>query len=186
MVPRIFTRRAATALALLLCACAPLQAAPAPSALPPIERFFNTPVLADAKLSPSARYLAAIYGVPGQRAGLIVTDLQQKTSTLVAGFSDGDVRRFNWVNDGRLVFDLTDRQVAPGADEMAAGLFAVDRDGANLRQLAQRRGASFVQNGSHTDHSILRRGIPSCSTRPAPRIPNSSMSKAWNPKTATR
>ena len=155
MVPRTFTRQAAGALALLLCACAPLQAAPAASALPPIERFFNTPVLADAKLSPSARYLAAIYGVPGQRASLIVTDLQQKTSTLVAGFSDGDVRRFNWVNDGRLVFDLTDRHVAPGGDEMAAGLFAVDRDGANLRQLAHRRAASFVQNGSHTDQRIL-------------------------------
>jgi len=155
MLPRIFTRRATTALALLLCTCAPLQAAPAPSALPPIERFFNTPVLADAKLSPNARYLAAIYGVPGQRAGLIVTDLQQKSSKLVAGFSDGDVRRFNWVNDGRLVFDLTDRQVAPGGNDMAAGLFAVDRDGTNLRQLAQRRGAAFLTNGSHIDRRIL-------------------------------
>ena len=155
MVPRIFTRQAVTALAMLLCACAPLHAAPAASAPPPIERFFHDPVLADAKLSPNARYLAAIYGMPGRRAALVVIDVQQKTSTLAAGFSDGDIRRFEWVNDGRLVFDITDRQVAPGGVELAAGLYAVDRDGGNLRQLAHRRGTPLATLGSNINRKML-------------------------------
>ena len=155
MVPRTFTRRAFTALALLVCACAPLHAAPASSALPPIERFFNNPGLADAKLSPNARYLAAIYGMPGRRASLVVIDVQLKTPKLVAGYSDADIRRFDWVNDNRLVFDVTDNEVAPGGQDMAAGLYAVDRDGANLRQLAQRRGTPIVTTGSRINSKIL-------------------------------
>ena len=155
MVPRTFTRRAVTALALLLCTCAPLHAAPAVSAPVPIERFFNDPVLADAKLSPDARYLAAVYGMPGRRASLVVIDVRQKTSKLVAAFNDGDIGRFDWVNDNRLVFDITDRQVAPGGLELAAGLFAVDRDGANLRQLAQRRGTPMVTTGSRINSKML-------------------------------
>lgn len=83
------SRRAAAALALLLCA-APLHAAALPgapdaSALPPIERFFANPVLADVKLSPDGRHVAAIYGAPGRRDALIVIDLEKKTSKLVAG-----------------------------------------------------------------------------------------------------
>jgi dipeptidyl aminopeptidase/acylaminoacyl peptidase len=154
MLLRTFTRRAAAVLA-LLCACAPLHAAPVASSLPPIERFFNNPVLADAKLSPNARYLAAIYGVPGRRASLVVIDVHQKTMKQVAAYGDADVRRFDWVNDGRLVFDMTDREVAPGGQEMGAGLYAVDRDGGNLLQLAQRRVNRFITNGSGMNRKIL-------------------------------
>jgi len=155
MVLRTSTRRALTALALLLCTCAPLHAAPAASALPPIERFFSNPVLADAKLSPNARYLAAIYGAPGRRASLMVIDVQTKTSKLVAGYSDGDIGHFNWVNDNRLVYDITDKEEAPGGLSMAAGLFAVDRDGGNLRQLVRRRGTPVPTTGSRNDRKLL-------------------------------
>ena len=155
MILRTFTRQAAGALALLLCTCATPHAAPASSPLPPVERFFANPLLADAKLSPNARYLAAIYAAPGQRAALLVIDVQQKTSKMVARYSDGDIRRFDWVNDGRLVFDLTDHQVAPGGANMAAGLFAVDRDGGNLRQLARRRGTPVPATGSRKDRELL-------------------------------
>jgi dipeptidyl aminopeptidase/acylaminoacyl peptidase len=137
MAPRPFLRFAVV-LALLACGSAPLQAAPAPTAPPPIERFFINPVLADAKLSPDARYLAAISGAPGRRDYLIVIDLQQKTPKLVAGYQDADIRQFDWVNNERLVFDLADKQ--EGDTRTAAGLFAVDRDGGKLVQLASRRG----------------------------------------------
>jgi len=157
MVLRTLTRQAASALALLLCTCAPLHAAPASASAPPppIERFFANPVLADAKLSPDARYLAAIYAAPGRRASLLVIDVQQKTSKQVAGYSDGDIRRFDWVNNNRLVFDLTDNQIAPGEATMGAGLFAVDRDGGNLRQLARRRGTPVPATGSRKDRQLL-------------------------------
>jgi dipeptidyl aminopeptidase/acylaminoacyl peptidase len=155
MVPRTFTRRAVAALALLLCAGAPLHAAPAASAPPPIERFFINPVLADAELSPSGRYLAAISGAPGRRDFLVVIDLQGKTAKLVAGYKDVDIMSFEWVNDGRLVFNMTDKQVAPGGHyTAAAGLFAVDRDGTNMRQLAERRGVSGDSSGSRIGRKI--------------------------------
>ncbi|KQQ87589.1 dipeptidyl aminopeptidase [Massilia sp. Leaf139] len=135
-------------------AAAAASAATDPAALPPIERFFINPVLADAKLSPDARYLAALSGAPGRRDYLVVIDLQQKSAKLVAGYKDADVRHFDWVNNGRLVYDLTDRQIAVGGDNLAAGLFAVDRDGGNLRQLAHRQGVS-VTSGSNIDRKIL-------------------------------
>jgi dipeptidyl aminopeptidase/acylaminoacyl peptidase len=137
MAPRPFVRLAVV-LALLACGSTPLQAAPASAALPPIERFFINPVLADAKLSPDARYLAAISGAPGRRDYLVVIDLQQKTPKLVAGYQDADIRQFDWVNNERLVFDLADKQ--EGDTRAAAGLFAVDRDGGKPLQLASRRG----------------------------------------------
>ena len=147
-------RALGAALGLLLCAAAPLHAAPASSpgasALPPIERFFGNPVLADAKLSPNGRFLAAISGAPNRRDYLVVIDLQQKTPKLVAGYTDADILRFDWVNDDRLVFSLADKQVAPGENYRAAGLFAVDRDGSKLLQLASRRGI----------HGLSRRVLP--------------------------
>lgn len=133
-------------LALFLCAAAPLHAAPQPAPLPPIERFFATPALADAALSPSGRYLAAIAGAAGRRDYLVVIDLQAKTGKLVAGYNDVDIQQFTWVNDERLVFNVTDHAVAPGAQDMAAGLYAVNRDGSKLRQLADRRDA-FISEG---------------------------------------
>ena len=126
-------------LALLLAFCAPAQAA----SPPPIEDFFANPVLGEAKLSPSARYLAAISGAAGRRDYLVVIDLETKSAKLVAGYKDIDIQDVDWVNDKRLVFNLTDSQV--GFDEQdAAGLYAVDRDGANLRQLADRRAERAV------------------------------------------
>jgi len=149
------------ALALALCGAAPLHAAEATApakavavALPPIEAFFNNPVLAGAKLSPSARYLAAVSGAADRRDALIVIDLQAKSAKLVAGYNNVDILEFEWVNDGRLVFNVTDHRLAPGNDFLAAGLFAVDRDGSHLRQLAERRGDS-VETVSRIGRKIL-------------------------------
>jgi dipeptidyl aminopeptidase/acylaminoacyl peptidase len=143
---RTFTRHLRALLTLLLCVAVPLHAAPDPAAAP-IERFFINPVLSDAELSPSGRYLAAISGASSRRDFLIVIDLQEKTAKLVAGYDDVDILAFEWVNDGRLVFNVTDKQVALGDRHMAGGLYAVDRDGANLIQLAQRGGAATTDNG---------------------------------------
>jgi dipeptidyl aminopeptidase/acylaminoacyl peptidase len=160
MVPRIPMRRLGSALALLLAAAVPLHAASAPAPAsaatpPPIERFFVNPQLVDASLSPDARYLAAISGASDRRDYLVVIDLEQKTTKVVAGYQDADIRRFEWVNNNRLLFDLTDHQVAPGGQEMAAGLYAVDRDGGNLRQLATRRGEPSGSIGTHIERKIL-------------------------------
>jgi len=154
MFSRSLMCRLGSALALILCSAAPLHAA-APAALPPIEAFFANPVLAGAKLSPSARYLAAVSGAPGRRDSLVVIDLKEKSAKLVAGYGNVDILHFEWVNDGRLVFNVTDRQVAPGGQYMAAGLYAVDKDGGQLRQLAERRGDAQDTTSSRIGRRIL-------------------------------
>jgi len=115
----------------------------------PIELFFANPQFGAAVLSPSGRYLAARSGAPGRRDALGVIDLQSDAFKVVAYYSNVDVLQFQWVNDERLMFNVQDKQVGPGAEYLASGLYAVDRDGANLRQLASRNGyAGEAQVGS--------------------------------------
>ncbi|QJE00425.1 S9 family peptidase [Massilia forsythiae] len=132
---------------------APRQAT---AALPALASFFDNSNFGGALLSPGGRYLAARHGAPGKRIMLAVVDLQTKAVKVVAGFSDADIGHMVWVNDERLAFDVTERDVAPGETYLGAGLYAVNRDGSSLRQLATRRGESFVsEGGTHIQKKIL-------------------------------
>lgn len=154
MMSRTTLCQLGAALALALCAATPLQAASS-RALPPIEKFFANPALSDAQLSPNARYLAAISSKADRRDFLVVIDLQAKGAKVVAGYNDVDIRQFRWVNDNRLVFDVTDKRVAVGERYKAAGLYAVDRNGGNMRQLASRRGEAADTTESRINRRIL-------------------------------
>jgi len=150
--------RGAALAALLACALpGPAFAqAPAPAAaLPPVETFFSNPLLANAELSPSGRYLAALSGAPGRRDALIVVDLQKNEAKLVAGYGNVDVLQFQWVNDGRLLFNVSDKQIGPGGNFMASGLYAVNRDGSDLRQLANRNGDIVAGGGTNIGRNVL-------------------------------
>ena len=137
-------------------AAAQAVAAPA-AALPPIEKFFANPHLDDAALSPSGRYLAALSGTEAGRDILVVVDLETRDMKVVAGYANADVLSFEWVNDERLLFNVSDKQVGPGGRLLASGLFAVNRDGSRLRQLAARRGESSVVS---IESSIKSRLLP--------------------------
>jgi dipeptidyl aminopeptidase/acylaminoacyl peptidase len=164
--PSVLCRRAALALLFTLplssapaaaaapdTPAAPAQAAPAPL---PLAAFFDNSSFGGAVLSPSGRYLAARASAPGRRVLLGVIDLQANTLKVVAAYSDADIGHVVWVNDERLAFDLTERDVAPGDAFLGAGLYAVNRDGANLRQLADRRGQEFVSEAtSLAAHKLL-------------------------------
>jgi len=126
-------------LAASLATAVPVMAQPVP---PPVEAFFSNPLLADAALSPDGRYLAALSGAPGRRDVLVVFDLQQNKATVVAGYKDVDIFEFQWVNEGRLLFNVSDKQVGPGGTYQASGLYAVNRDGSGMRELASRNGGS--------------------------------------------
>jgi hypothetical protein len=178
MMLRTSLCRLGTALALTLCAAAPLHAARGP-ALPAIEKFFANPVLAGAKLSPNARYLAAISGQADRRDFLVVIDLQAKALKVVAGYNDVDIRQFQWVNDNRLVFDVTDKRVAVGQHSKAAGLYAVDRDGGIQAGWRAAR-ASLPTRRNRASTAASCRGRRSCSTRRARRTPTPFTSKATN------
>jgi len=121
----------------------PAQAADTPAPIP-LASFFDNSSFAGALLSPSGRYLAARASAPGRRVLLGVVDLQANALKVVAAYKDADIGHVVWVNDERLAFDVTERDVAPGDAFLGAGLYAVNRDGSNLRQLADRRGQSFV------------------------------------------
>ena len=121
-------------------------------ALPPIERFFQNPAFSAAALSPDARFIGALVSAGAGRVQLAVLDLTTMTPKIVAGFSDADIGQFHWVNDKRLVFDVTDRETAQGDMVAGPGLYAVDRDGQNYRALVQ-RSTSRVQE--HTVREAL-------------------------------
>ncbi|WUR13815.1 prolyl oligopeptidase family serine peptidase [[Empedobacter] haloabium] len=137
----------------LLCAFlttgAAAQTAPA-AAAPPAAAFFSNPAFTGGVLSPSGRYLAAKVDGKTGRDALAVVDLTDKSARVVAGFADADIGTVQWVNDERLLFDTTDKQIAFGAMDFAPGLYTVRHDGTKFRQLAERRGY-FIRDGSRQD-----------------------------------
>jgi dipeptidyl aminopeptidase/acylaminoacyl peptidase len=105
---------------------------------PPVEHFFENNAFGGAKLSPSGRYLAVRMSKPERRIFLAVFDLETRQAKAVAEFRDADIGEFQWVNDERLVYNLFDTTEASGDWEEPPGLFAVNRDGSNYIQLANR------------------------------------------------
>jgi len=129
-------------------AAAAAAAPPQAAVLPPLASFFDNSSFGGAVLSPSGRYLAARSGAPGRRIILVVVDLQENTLKVVANFRDADVGHVMWVNDERLVLDVTDSEIGPRDVIYGAGLFAVNRDGSKPLQLADRRGQNFVSEAT--------------------------------------
>jgi len=138
---------------ILLLACALVQAFPAaqaadaPPSRPKVEDFFSNPEFSGALLSPSGKYLAVKVGAKDQRDRLAVVELGPNTVKVVGNFSDADIGRFQWINDQRLAFSAADRTLAQGDQRYAPGLYAINRDGTDFRQLATRSGKPFVTSG---------------------------------------
>ncbi|MGX4643313.1 alpha/beta hydrolase family protein [Massilia sp. SYSU DXS3249] len=154
-MPKLLARICPPALLAFFFLTAPAQAERA-AALPPPAAFFENPTLSQARLSPSGKFLAARSGAPGRRDYLVVVELETRTAKLVAGYGDADIRSFQWVNDERLVFDVTDRLAAPGERRYAPGLYGVNRDGAKLVQLVERRSDLYNrETGSNFEKRIL-------------------------------
>ena len=140
----------------------------AADAPPPVKDFFGVEEMSKPVLSPSGKYLAVRTAGSNGRQILVVfnTDPPLKGKS-VAGFADGDVDEVTWVNDDRLVFNVTDAQ-ASFFNGIWPGLFAVDRTGEALRSLVQRQWRGFESTGSniiskeltpnHRLHRVLRDG----------------------------
>ena len=116
------------------------------AAAAPVGAFFANPTFTGGVLSPSGRYLAAKIAGKTGRDSLGVVDLNDRSARMVAAFEDVDIGHVQWVNEDRLLFDTTDRQIAAGAAQFAPGLYTVKRDASQFRQLAERRG-HFIRNG---------------------------------------
>ena len=125
-------------------------------ALAPPELFYGDATIESAVLSPSGRWLALVTAMGGVRPGLIVFDLQTwKVHAQAARFVDADINRVHWVNDERLVFDVTDRNRGSGDQRWWPGLFSVSRDGSDRRQLVQLNRV-FLSN----EYRITREPLP--------------------------
>ncbi len=138
------------------------QAAP-----PPAELFYKDPDIAEAVLSPSGKRLAITSAKGGQRTSLAVLELGPGGKlTRVAQFTDGDVWHVQWVNEDRLVFGVVDLSDGSGRPHGAPGLFAVNADGSQFRQLVRRMGKPFISNGDFDErllswnHLLLRVPAP--------------------------
>ncbi|WP_373989160.1 prolyl oligopeptidase family serine peptidase [Duganella sp. BuS-21] len=122
-------------LAALLLAAAQAHAATPP----PIAAFFDNSAFNGAMLSPDGRYLAAFIGANEQRDGLAVVELDTLKATMVAQFTDTDIGKAQWVNNERLMFSTADKARGQRDLRYAPGLYVVNRDGKQYRQLALRR-----------------------------------------------
>lgn len=124
----------------------------APTTVPPprsipAEHFFKPATLDDVTLSPEGRrvVLRAVGG--NGRVGLFVIDLQGESFTFKRAvlFSDGDVYSARWLDEDRLIFDVTDlRSGLSEGNVRAPGLFVVRYDGEGLKQLVAHQGRSIV------------------------------------------
>lgn len=136
----------------LAASVASAQPAAAPTAppLPPASAFFAYPQVLDAQLSPDGRRLALSTAARTGRAALYVFDLHDSNRiTQAASFRDTDITRFEWVNNERLVFSVTDLQAGSGESyRVAPGLFSARFDGSEVRALVSRQGAPSVTSGS--------------------------------------
>ncbi len=117
-------------------------------AAPPAQQFFEAPYFKDAKLSPSGRYLAMRVGGSGTRDSVMVFD--NETLKVVGGgrLSDYDVGKIRWINDNRLLYTVTDNTIATGDKNVAPGMYAMSRDGKQIRQLVEHREGS-AGTGTH-------------------------------------
>ena len=117
--------------------------------LPSIQSFFRRPDVDTIRLSPSGQWLAMTVAGSANRNALAVVDVDNKSlPTVVAYFSDADIRSFRWVVDDRLVFNLIDRQSAGGDQNFGPGLYSIRRDGSAMRQLIKTKYQFFSNQAS--------------------------------------
>lgn len=105
----------------------------------PAAAFFRPAELSRPVLSPNGERLAVhVTAADGRQRLAVLSVAPPRKARIIAGLSDADVGDVRWVNDDRLVFDITDKGAA-WADRHDPGLFAVGADGSDLRGLIRRR-----------------------------------------------
>ena len=85
-------------------------------------------------------------------------------AAMVAQFRDTDIGQARWVNNERLLFSTVDRTQGRRDVRFAPGVFAVNRDGKQFRQLAKRN-EQFIRAGGDRDdmlpwHTGIMQSLP--------------------------
>lgn len=120
------------------------------AAPPAVEDYFMAPGFAGAELSPSGRYLAIKARTNGGRIQLAVMDTASKAIKTVAGYTNVDIGNVQWVNDGRLMFNIASRRTAQNEQFQNSGLMTVGRDGGTPLKISDYETGLTVQGVSPT------------------------------------
>jgi len=122
----------------------------------PAEVFFSWPEMAQPLLSPSGRYMAVLMRGAKDRNSLGVIDLEEVgNSKGLLQFGDVDIGNVRWLGDERLIFSVVDLQAGMGERRIAPGLFVIDRDGKNYRELVKLRPKPMISGGPAGDDRRL-------------------------------
>jgi acetyl esterase/lipase len=127
---------------------------------PPDARHYARPsAISSMSVSPSGGHAAIVWRVEGRPAVAAVVDLSRPGDVkVVGGFPRSEVQSVGWVNDDRLhFFAIAADSGAELVREGDAGVFAVDRNGENLRQLIDWRWRN-EETGSRIRPRVLTYG----------------------------
>ncbi|MGC4072398.1 MAG: S9 family peptidase [Nibricoccus sp.] len=94
---------------------------PVPADQPiPVIDFFRPPLFSNPELNPAGTHFAAIVSSESDRLDLIAFDLATKKAERLTGGGNYDINTYEWLNDKRLLFNLTQDKL------YSTGLFAVE------------------------------------------------------------
>ncbi len=154
--------RVARSVLLTLFLCASSKASAAPDA----AQYFRDPILHDAAMSPDGRQVGMLLTNDAGRAMVGVLDVETQAMTPTFSYNNADVIRASWASNVRLLLEIAN--LAGTAQAVPRGMLAVDRNGANFKQVAELRSdtATFADPGrlafagSTDTDGLLRAGLP--------------------------
>ena len=103
--------------------------------LTPAIEFFAPEKLSRVVLSPDGKNIAVIMLDKEYRYTMFVRPVDGTEQTVLAHFADADVADVHWVNNKRLVYTRVDAHSVAGEGSVSPGLFSVDINGKNRREL---------------------------------------------------
>jgi dipeptidyl aminopeptidase/acylaminoacyl peptidase len=107
-----------------------------PAAIP-VETFFQKPGIGSARISPTGRHVAMTALNKDGLMQLVVLDTATLKIQVATSFQSADVVNVNWISEKRLVFGAGDADRRMSDMKASPGLYAVDLDGSEFRQLAR-------------------------------------------------
>ncbi|MFZ6734177.1 alpha/beta fold hydrolase [Undibacterium sp. Ji42W] len=120
----------------------------------PVENFFKNLQIEKVQVSPDGKTIAMLAAGKNNRIVLSVMDTTTMTPRIIAGYEKTDVNDFHWVNAQRLIFSTWDNNAGQDEFRSGNGMFAVNVDGSQFRQLVGGSGASNARVLSY-GHSFL-------------------------------
>ena len=101
-----------------------------------VEYFFKRAQYTNMTVSPDGTALAALAPVVG-RQNLVVIDLKTRQPKVITAQRTRDITSAIWINSNRLVFTTGSLDTAQFLARRGGGLFAINRDGSNMRILGE-------------------------------------------------